>query len=94
MARSQTAKNALIKIDNVAMSFDKNEITTAIPNLRIDLNKAAPGTTVTIATDQPTSSMADLVQEIVDAYNSLKGGLNTAMRNTRRHGLLVRPARQ
>lgn len=82
MARSQTAKNALIKIDNIAMEFEKNEITTAIPNLRIDLNKAAPGTTVTVATDQPTSSMADLVQEIVDAYNSLKTGLNTAMRNT------------
>jgi len=82
MAQSQTAKNALIKIDNIAMSFEKNEITTAIPNLRIDLNRALPGSTVTIATDQPTASMADLMKEIVDAYNSLKTGLNTAMRNT------------
>ncbi len=82
MARSQTAKNALVKIDNVAMEFDKNEITTAIPNLRIDLNRAVPGTTVTVATDQPTSTMADLVQQIVDAYNTLKVGLNTATRNT------------
>jgi flagellar hook-associated protein 2 len=82
MARSQQAQNAKIKIDNVAMEFDKNDITTAIPNLRIDLNKAAPGSTVTIATDQPTSTMGDLVQQIVDAYNTLKGGLNTAMRTT------------
>jgi flagellar hook-associated protein 2 len=82
MTRSQQAQNAKVKIDNVAMEFDKNEITTAIPNLRLDLNKAAPGTNVTIATDQPTSTMADLVQQIVDAYNTLKGGLNTAMRTT------------
>lgn len=82
MARSQQARNALVKIDNVAMEFEKNEITTAIPNLRIDLNKAAPGTSVTIATDQPTSTMADLVREIVTAYNTLKGGLNTAMRTS------------
>ena len=82
MTRSQQAQNAKLKIDNVAMEFDKNDITTAIPNLRLDLNKAAPGTNVTIATDQPTSTMGDLVQQIVDAYNTLKGGLNTAMRTT------------
>ncbi|MBO9576007.1 MAG: flagellar filament capping protein FliD [Sphingobium sp.] len=82
MTRSQEAKNALIKIDNVPMEFAKNETTTAIPNLRIDFNRAAPGTTVTLATDQPTSSMSDLVKEIVDAYNTLKGSLNTAMRTS------------
>ncbi len=86
MARSQTAANALIKIDNVAMTFDSNEITTAIPNLRLDLNKAVPGSAVTIATDQPTSSMKELVQEIVTAYNSLKGSLNTAMRTSNGEG--------
>jgi len=82
MARSQQAANAQITIDNVAMEFDKNDITTAIPNLRIDLNKAAPGTSVTIATDQPTATMDQLVKEIVEAYNTLKSSLNTAMRNT------------
>jgi len=78
MARSQTAQNAQIAIDGVDMEFDSNEITTAIPFLRIDLNSAAPGKTVTIATNQPTSSMNDLVQEIVAAYNNLKGALNVA----------------
>jgi flagellar hook-associated protein 2 len=82
MTRSQQAKNAQIKIDNVAMEFDRNDITTAIPNLRIDLNRALPGTTVTLATDQPTTGMSDLVKEIVDAYNTLKGSLNTAMRTS------------
>jgi flagellar hook-associated protein 2 len=82
LARRQEATNAELKIDNVAMEFDSNVITTAIPNLRLDLNRAAPGTKVTIATDQPSASMSDLVKEIVDAYNTLKGSLNTATRTS------------
>lgn len=81
MTQSQTAQNAQIAIDNVNMEFSTNTVTTAIPYLSIDLNKAAPGTSVTIATDQPTSSMADLVQQIVDAYNTFKTALNTATQN-------------
>ncbi len=82
MTKTVSATSAKIEIDGVAMEFDSNEVTTAIPNLRIDLNKAVPGSTVTIATDQPTATMGDLVQQIVDAYNSLKGALNTATRTT------------
>lgn len=78
LAMSQTAQNALIRIDNVDMEFASNEVTTAIPFVRIDLNKAAPGTTVTLATDQPTTTMSDLVKEFVSAYNDLKKALNAA----------------
>src|SRR5690606_19528547 len=69
MSVSQTAQNALIRIDNVDMEYATNEVTSAIPFVRIDLNKAAPGTTVTLATDQPTTTMSDLVKEFVSAYN-------------------------
>ncbi|HWJ70353.1 MAG TPA: flagellar filament capping protein FliD [Sphingobium sp.] len=79
LARSQTAQNALIRIDNVDMEYGANEITTAIPFVRIDLNKAAPGTTVTLATDQPAATMGDLVREFVSAYNELKKALNGSM---------------
>ncbi|MET0241798.1 MAG: flagellar filament capping protein FliD [Sphingobium sp.] len=79
LTRSQTAQNARIKLDNVDMEFASNEVTTAIPFLRIDLNKAAPGTPVTIATDQPTATISDLVQEFVQAYNNVKTALNSAM---------------
>jgi flagellar hook-associated protein 2 len=80
LTRSQTAGNALVRIDGVDMEFGSNEITTAIPNVRINLNKAAPGTTVTLATDQPTATMGDLVREFVTAYNELKNALNSATR--------------
>jgi len=78
MSVSQTAQNALIRIDNVDMEYASNEVTSAIPFVRIDLNKAAPGTTVTLATDQPTTTMSDLVKEFVSAYNDLKKALNSA----------------
>lgn len=78
LTRSQTAADAQVKIDNVAMSFSTNTITTAIPNLRIDLNSASPGTSVTLATDQPTKTMSELVQDFVSTYNTMKSALNTA----------------
>lgn len=81
MARSQQAGNAQIRIDNIDMEFTSNEVTTAIPGVRIDLNKAVPGTTVTLATDQPTTNMSELVQEFVSAYNTLKRGLNASMQS-------------
>lgn len=78
MAKKQSAQDAIIRIDNVEMNFASNTVTTAIPFLRIDLNKAAPGTLVTLATNQPTATMASLVQDYVSAYNTLKTALNTA----------------
>lgn len=74
----QAAQNALIRIDNVDMEYASNEVTGAIPFVRIDLNKAAPGTSVTLATDQPTTTMSDLVKEFVSAYNDLKRALNSS----------------
>lgn len=82
LTQSQTAQNAKIAIDNVDMEFSTNEVTTAIPHLRIDLNKAQPGTTVTLATNQPENSMSQLVQDFVSAYNTLKTSLNGATAST------------
>lgn len=79
LTRSQTAQNAQIRLDNVDMEFTSNEVKTAIPYVRIDLNKAAPGTFVTLATNQPTATMGQLVREYVQAYNTLKKALNEAM---------------
>jgi flagellar hook-associated protein 2 len=78
MTRSQAAADAQVSIDNVAMSFSSNTLTTAIPNLRIDLNSASPGTTVTLATDQPTKTMSELVQDFVSTYNTMKSALNAS----------------
>lgn len=78
MAQKQAAQDSIIKIDNVEMHNSSNTIDSALPFVRIDLNKAAPGTLVTLATNQPTTSVRDLVSEFVTAYNTLRGALNTA----------------
>lgn len=78
MTKKQDALDSIILIDNVEMHNDSNEVETAIPYVRIDLNKAAPGTLVTLASDQPTATMRDLVSEFVTAYNTLRTALNGA----------------
>ncbi|MET0239007.1 MAG: flagellar filament capping protein FliD [Sphingobium sp.] len=82
MTRTQEALNAQISIDGVAMEFGTNVVDTAIPNLRIDLNSASPGTSVTLATNQPVSTMSDLVQDFVSTYNTMKTALNLSTRSS------------
>lgn len=78
MTRPVEAKDSVILLDGVEQHYSSNTIDTAIANLRIDLNKAAPGASVTLATTEPTTSMRDLMVQFVDAYNTLMKGLNTA----------------
>ncbi|BBF69034.1 MULTISPECIES: flagellar filament capping protein FliD [Sphingomonadaceae] len=75
---SSTPQNAKITLDGVAYEYASNTIDDAIPYLRIDLNKASPGTTVTLSMSQPTAGLSDLLKEFVDAYNTLMKALNTA----------------
>ena len=78
MTREVQAQDSIIRLDGVEQYYSSNRIDTAIANLRIDLNKAAPGTSVTLATTEPTTTMRDLMVEFVDAYNTLMKALNTA----------------
>lgn len=75
---SSTPQNAKVTLDGVAYEYASNTIDDAIPYLRIDLNKASPGTTVSLSMSQPTATIADLLGEFVDAYNTLMTALNTA----------------
>lgn len=78
MASTSAPQNAKITLDGVEYEFASNTIDEAIPYMRIDLNKASPGTTVTLSMSQPTAGLSDLLKEFVDAYNTLIQALNTA----------------
>lgn len=78
MTRQQSALDSIIKIDGIEYRNNTNTVDTALPYVRIDLNKAAPGTLVTLATNEPTSTVKDLVTEFVSAYNTLRTALNAA----------------
>lgn len=78
MKKLATAQDSVIQLDGVEQRYSSNTIDTAIPNMRIDLNKAAPGTDVSLTKREPSTSMRDLMVEFVTAYNTLMKGLNTA----------------
>lgn len=78
LTKRQDALDSVVVIDGVEMQNDSNVLTTALPYVRIDLNKAEPGTTVTLATNEPTKNSKDLVNEFVSAYNTLRTALNNA----------------
>jgi len=78
MTRKQQALDSIVKIDGVQHQNSTNTLDTALPYVRIDLNKAAPGTLVTLATTEPTSSIKDLVTQFVSGYNTLRKALNHA----------------
>lgn len=78
MASSAAPANAQVTLDGVPYEFASNSIDDAIPYMRIDLNKASPGTKVTLSMSQPTAGLSDLLKEFVSAYNTLMSALNTA----------------
>lgn len=78
MEKKQDALDSHIRVDNIDMYNGTNIVDTAIPYVRIDLNKAAPGTSVTLASNEPTKTVRDLVVEFVTAYNTLRSALNAA----------------
>jgi len=78
MLKRQSATDSIVFIDGVEMQNDSNVLESAIPFVRIDLNKAEPGTLVTLGTTEPLTSTKELVQEFVNAFNQLRSALNTA----------------
>ena len=78
MSRVQEALDSIVTIDNVEVHNSTNVLKDTIPYVRLDLNKAAVGTKVTIASNEPTTTVRDLVTEFVQAYNTLRTALNAA----------------
>lgn len=78
LTSTSTPQNAIITLDGVTQEYASNTIDDAIAYLRIELNTASPGTSVTLSMSQPTATMSDLLKEFVDAYNTLMKALNTA----------------
>lgn len=78
MTRKQQALDSIVNIDGVQHQNSSNTLDNALPYVRIDLNKAAPGTLVTLASTEPTSSIKDLLTQFVSGYNTLRSALNSA----------------
>lgn len=78
MTKVADAANSVITVDGIQMTNSSNDIDGAITGVRLNLLSAEVGTEVIISGDQPTTTVGNLVNEFVDAYNLLRVGLNDA----------------
>ena len=78
LTRQQAAQDARIKVDGVEVTRPTNSISDAIAGVKIDLKKAAPGTTLAIGSSFPSDAISQTVSNFVAAYNELKTTLDAA----------------
>ena len=78
MTQLSQALDSIVVVDGVQLVNSSNEINTAIEGVKLSLLKAKPGETITISASEPPTTTRELVTEFIDAFNSLKKGLNTA----------------
>ncbi len=78
MTAIQSAADAQLTVDGVAVTRASNSVDDLVPGVAIDLLKAAPGSSVTLAVDRPTQAITNAVSDFVDAYNQVMAKLTKA----------------
>ena len=72
------AADSIVVVNGIELINGSNQIDNAIEGVRLNLLTASPGKPITVSSDTPVATTRDLVNEFIDAYNTLKKGLNTA----------------
>ncbi|MAC12833.1 MAG: flagellar hook protein [Sphingorhabdus sp.] len=72
------ATDSIVVVNGVELINSGNQIENAIEGVRLNLLAAKPGEKITISSDKPKATTRDLVTEFIDAFNTLKRGLNSA----------------
>lgn len=68
---SQSALNASVTVNNVAISSATNTIADAAPGVTLTLLKKDPTKTITVSASRDTTAAADLVNAFAKAYNDV-----------------------
>ena len=76
MTRSQTAQNAEMKIDGIAVSKASNTVTDAIKGVTLNLAQTNVGSPVTVSLAKDTAGISKSITAFVDAYNTLATAVN------------------
>lgn len=71
MTVAASARDADLRVDGIAVTRPTNSIADLIPGVRLDLVRAVPGTTVTVAATRDTAGLASAVADLGDALNAL-----------------------
>ena len=76
MSRTQTAQNAEMTIDGVAVSKASNTVTDAIKGVTLNLAQTNVGSPVKISLAKDTTAVTNSINAFVDAYNTLATAVN------------------
>lgn len=76
LTRSQTAQNAEMTIDGIAVSKPSNTVTDAIKGVTLNLAQTNVGSPVKVSLDKDTAAVTKSVNAFVDAYNALATAVN------------------
>lgn len=71
LSLTRASQDARVAVDGVEVRRPTNSVSDLLPGVRLDLVKAAPGTSVTIGTSAPTSALSQAMTDIVETYNQL-----------------------
>lgn len=75
LIETASARNALLKIDGVAITKTTNKITDAIEGVTLDLLKANAGGTTTVSVVRDSGTIKGAVEGLVKAYNEINSTL-------------------
>lgn len=74
------AADAALTIDGIAITSSKNQITSAIPGVTLDLLDTTAGETTTVEVSQNIEGVSAAIQSLLDGYNELIDFFNTQNR--------------
>jgi flagellar hook-associated protein 2 len=91
MTKSQSAQNAEMTIDGIAVSKPSNTVTDAIKGVTLNLNQTNVGSPVKISLAKDTTAVTNQITAFVDAYNTLATAVNkqTAYNATTKTGAVL-----
>jgi flagellar hook-associated protein 2 len=73
--RTQTPQNALLNVDGVSIVKSSNSFSDVLDGVQINLQSAAPGSTIQIGASQPATAITQAITDFVSAYNEMKATL-------------------
>ena len=76
MTRLQTAQNAEMTIDGIAVSKASNTVTDAIKGVTLNLAQTNVGSPVTVSLAKDSAAISKSITAFVDAYNTLATAVN------------------
>ena len=76
IARTQTAQNAEMTIDGIAVSKPSNTVTDAIKGVTLNLAQTNVGSPVKVSLEKDTAAVTKSITGFVDAYNALATAVN------------------